>query len=127
MHKNEAITISIANALNGLKILLTTENNAKIHLLATIIVVILAAILQLSLINWLFLLLAIFLVWITEAINTSLEYLFDLIQPDLDPKVKIGKDISAGAVLLSSIFSVIIGITILGPPIISGLITVFTK
>jgi len=41
--------------------------------------------------------------------------MFDLIQPEIDPKVKIGKDISAGAVLLSSILSVIIGLLILGP------------
>jgi len=115
MHKNKAILKSIQNAFSGIGSLIKSENNSKIHLTATILVLVLAIFLNLPIIHWVFLIFAIFIVWITEAINTSIEYMFDLIQPEIDPKVKIGKDISAGAVLLSSILSVIIGLLILGP------------
>lgn len=127
MHKNKAFLKSVLNAFSGIKNLIETENNSKIHLTVTIIVLVLAALLNLPVVHWVFLILVIFIVWITEAINTSIEHLFDLIQPELDPKVKIGKDIAAGAVLLSSSLSVIIGILILGPPLIKSLIQIFVK
>ena len=126
MHKNKAILKSIQNAFSGIGSLIKSENNSKIHLTATILVLVLAIFLNLPIIHWVFLIFATFIVWITEAINTSIEYMFDLIQPEIDPKVKIGKDISAGAVLLSSILSVIIGLLILGPPLIN-LIQLFVK
>lgn len=122
MHKNNHILTSVRNAFNGIKICILTEKNAKFHVLATILVILVASFLRLPLINWLFLALAISLVWIAELFNSSLEYLFDLIQPEIDPRVKIGKDLSAAAVLLSSIFSVIVGILILGPPILQALL-----
>ncbi len=122
MHKNNHFLISVRNAVNGIKTCILTEKNAKFHLLATILVILVASFLRLPLINWLFLALAISLVWIAELFNSSIEYLFDLIQPEIDPLVKMGKDLSAAAVLLSAIFSLIVGILILGPPILQALL-----
>lgn len=122
MHKNNHFLTSVRNAFNGIKIFILTEKNVKFHLLATILVILVASFLRLPLINWLFLALAISLVWIAELFNSSLEYLFDFVQPEIDPRVKMGKDMSAAAVLLSAIFSLIVGILILGPPIIQALL-----
>ena len=61
--------------------------------------------------------LAITLVWFAELINTAFEKLTDIIQPELHPKAKIIKDLAASAVLITAIFSVIIGLVILGPKI----------
>ena len=54
-----------------------------------------------------------------EALNTAIERLCDKIEPNKDDKIKIIKDIAAGAVLLSSIFSATVGAIIFIPHIIS--------
>lgn len=125
MYKNKRFITSFNNALNGLKTCVVYEKNARFHLIATIIVLSVATLLRLSKIDWLFLFLAISLVWISELINSSVESLFDLLQPEIDPRVKIGKDLSAAAVLISALFSVIVGILTLGPPIFQKLTEFF--
>lgn len=125
MYKNKRFITSFNNALNGLKTCVVNEKNARFHLIATIIVLSVATLLRLSKIDWLFLFLAISLVWISELINSSFESLFDLLQPEIDPRVKIGKDLSAAAVLISALFSVIVGILTLGPPIFQKLTEFF--
>jgi diacylglycerol kinase (ATP) len=50
-----------------------------------------------------------------EGINTSIERLCDEIEPNLNSKIRIIKDVSAGAVLISSIISAIIGMVIFFP------------
>lgn len=117
MHKNGSIVNSFKNAFYGLFSLLKTENNAKIHLIATITVLLISSFLPLSVFEWIFIMLAIFLVWIAELFNTSLEYLFNLVEPNTNPVVKTGKDMSAAAVLLTALFSVIVGVLILLPEI----------
>lgn len=118
MHKNDSIFLSFFNALIGLRQCIRSEKNAKFHLIATLFVILTASLLHLSLMNWLFLLLAISLVWITELFNTAIEYLFDFLEPEIDPRVKFAKDISSAAVLIASLFSFIVGILIIVPPII---------
>lgn len=125
MYKNKRFITSFNNALNGLKTCVVNEKNARFHLIATIIVLSVATLLRLSKIDWLFLFLSIILVWISELINSSFESLFDLLQPEIDPRVKIGKDLSAAAVLISALFSVIVGILTLGPPIFQKLTEFF--
>lgn len=122
MHKNVGFFSSISNAFSGIKKCISSENNAKFHLAATILVIAAAILLQLSLTHWLFVLVAISLVWITELLNTAIEYLFDVSHPDLDPRVKYAKDISSGAVLIAALFSVIIGIMIFAPPLLYTII-----
>ena len=61
--------------------------------------------------------LAITLVWFAELINTAIEKLTDIIQPEFHPKAKIIKDLTASAVLITAIFSIIIGLLIFGPKI----------
>jgi diacylglycerol kinase len=108
---------SFANALNGIAALVRSEVHAKIHLLATILVILLSIYLELSRIEFLLILVAIGLVWICEAINTAIEETINLIQPNQHPIAGKIKDIAAGAVLFAAILAAIIGICILGPPL----------
>jgi diacylglycerol kinase len=86
-----------------------TENNAKVHLLATIIVLTAGYYFQLARTEWLWIVAAIALVWITELVNTAIEKLVDLVSPDFDPRAGAIKDLAAGAVLLAALAAVVIG------------------
>lgn len=115
--KNRSFRFSLQHALEGLASLVKNEQNARYHLIATILVLLLASFLDLTITNWILLLVVIFLVWIAELINTSLEYLYDLVRPEIDPLVKLGKDMAAAAVLLTAALSIVVGLLILGPAI----------
>lgn len=65
------------------------------------------------------LLLAIGLVWVAEGLNTALEYLADAAVPQSDPLVRNAKDVSAGAVLLAAVIASLVGLCVLGPPLVS--------
>ncbi|MEK6205863.1 MAG: diacylglycerol kinase family protein, partial [Amylibacter sp.] len=86
----------------------------RIHLLATVLVLISAWVLDVSRQDWLWLILAIALVWISEAVNTAIEYLCDVVSPEISENVKRTKDIAAGVVLIAAFAAVIIGISVFG-------------
>lgn len=52
-----------------------------------------------------------------ELMNSALEAAIDLASPDLHPLAKYAKDAAAGAVLVSALFSVVVGVWLLGPPL----------
>jgi diacylglycerol kinase len=91
------------------------ENNAKVHLLATVVVLLAGYYFRLSPNEWLWIVAAIALVWITEAVNTAIEKLVDLVSPHFDPRAGAIKDLAAGAVLLAALAAVIIGLLIFWP------------
>ena len=111
-------------AFSGVNYLFRTQPNALIHLLATILVCCVALYVQVSLIEWAILILTISLVWITEMINTAIEAVVDLSCPQRNPLAKTAKDVSAAAVLMSALASVLIGLIVLGPPLWEKIITV---
>ena len=80
-------------------------------------VVLVSFLLQISLVEWAVLLVCILVVLALEAVNSALEYLTDLVSPNYHPLAGKAKDMAAGAVLLASIGSVIIGLLLLGPKI----------
>jgi diacylglycerol kinase (ATP) len=108
---------SFRYAFAGVRALFATEPHAWVHLVATVAVVSLAAMLGLAAADWCWLVLAIGLVWVAEAFNTALESLADATAPDPDPRVGRAKDVAAGAVLLASMAAAIIGFLVLGPPL----------
>ncbi len=83
----------------------------------------LGLLLNLSLIEWAILALTIGFVLVTEMLNTVAEMAMDYATPEFNPQVKIVKDIAAGAVLIAALTSVIVGLLILGPPLLAWLIT----
>ena len=64
---------------------------------------------------------AIAAVWIAEAFNTVIEMLVDIVEPTYTPQAKRAKDVAAAAVLITSVGSAILGVIILGPPLMDAL------
>ena len=111
---------SIRNALAGWWYVIRTQKNAWIHALATGMVVIMASWLRVSMRDWSVLILTIAMVWTAEFLNTALEIVVDLASPKLHPLARAGKDVGAAAVLIAALSSIIIGLLILGPPLVSN-------
>ena len=104
-------------AFNGLAVLLKTQHNAWLHLLATLVVVALGVSLQVSWMEWCLLTLAISQVWIAEGLNTAVEYLADAVTLEQHPLIGKAKDVAAGAVLLSAVGAAIVGAAVFYPHI----------
>jgi diacylglycerol kinase (ATP) len=105
------------HAFAGWLYVIRTQQNAWIHLLATLCVVALAAWLRLPLRDWAVLILAVAIVWMAEFLNTALEAVVDLASPERHPLGKVGKDVGAAAVLVAAFSAAILGFLILGPPL----------
>ena len=109
---------SFRYAFDGFKTLLAEQHNARLHLLATLLVFALAAMLELAAEKWLWLVLAVVLVWAAEAMNSALEYLANAAVPEQDPLIRKAKDVAASAVLITALGATIIGAVILLPPLL---------
>ena len=103
---------SFACAFRGITALLRSEVHARIHLVATIVVLYLGWWLDISAGEWIAIVLAIGIVWVAEALNTAIEYVADLAHPDEHPEVKKLKDLAAAAVLFASIAALVVGILV---------------
>ena len=106
---------SVGFALRGVATLIRTQPNARIHLVAMILVIVAGLALSVGAGEWALLAFAIGLVWTAEAANTALEALANRITTDIDPQIRRAKDIAAGSVLLASITASAIGFLVLGP------------
>lgn len=109
---------SVNHALDGISYVTEKERNFKIEIIIGIVVSILGIYLNISKEEWLILILTISHVLTFEMINTALERAVDLVTKEYQELAKISKDVSAGAVLIASLFSVIIGIIIFLPKLI---------
>ena len=99
---------SMAIAWSGIIQLIKAENNAKIHLISTIFVIIVGLKLDFISVEWLWISLAIAGVWVAELINSALEKIIDLVSPDQHPLAKKAKDYAAGAVLVMAIWAIVV-------------------
>lgn len=104
-------------AFHGLWYALRTQRNVRVHLAAAIVVTIAGVLLRVSALGFAMLYVAIAGVFIAEMFNTVVEICVDLAQPEQHPLAKIAKDVAAGAVLLSAMLAVVIGLFVLGPPL----------
>lgn len=111
--------IGFKHAIRGIYKAIEFELNMKIHVVCMLIVLFTGIWLSITVIEWLFILIAIALVLVTELINTSIEKLTDVLFKERDEQARNIKDISAGAVLVAAIFAAIIGIIIFLPKIIN--------
>lgn len=118
MSKLHSFPNSFSYALQGIKTALKNEPNFRIQIVIALIAVILGFVLKIEKAEWLAMIIVIFLVLILELINTTLEALVDIVSPQIHPQAKTAKDVSAAAVLFSSILSAIVGIIIFLPKII---------
>ena len=105
-------------AFAGILYTLKTQRNAQIHLMIAVAIILLGVILDLSRTDWAILALATGFVIAAEMLNTATEAAMDFSTREFNPQVKIVKDVAAGAVLVSAITAVIVGLFILGPPLL---------
>lgn len=103
---------SFLNAFRGVFFMLTSERNFQLEVLALFINIFLIFYLKLSNIDTIFILIVCIGVLVAEIFNTAIEKICDIIQPEFDKRIGFIKDISAGAVTLMAILSVIVGILV---------------
>lgn len=102
-------------AFEGLAFMLRTQHNAWLHLIATLVVIAAGFFLQVRAGDWRWLVAAVTLVWLAEALNTAFEHLCDAVRPEFHISVKRAKDIAAAAVLICAIGAAAIGALTLLP------------
>ena|SRR5688572_10483287 len=119
MSTRHSIAKSFGFAFNGLKEAFKNERNFRVQFVFAIIAIVLAFVFNLSTVEWAILLLTIAIVLILELINTSIEMVVDIISPEIQEKAKIAKDVSASAVFIASVTSVLIGAIIFLPKLLS--------
>ena len=95
--------------------LLRSEHNARIHAVATVLVVTAGVLCQLERWEWGLVSAAIGLVWTAEALNASLEQLGDAISRAPHPAIGRAKELAAGAVLASALGAAGLGLVVFGP------------
>ncbi|MDZ4076279.1 MAG: diacylglycerol kinase family protein [Hylemonella sp.] len=106
---------SFRYALAGLRTLLLTQHNAWLHAAATVLVTGAGLYFGLSLAEWCWLVLAMTMVWMAEALNTALEFLADAVTQEFHPLILQAKDVAAAAVLIAAIGALVIGLLVFGP------------
>jgi diacylglycerol kinase (ATP) len=106
---------SFTHALRGIRLVLVSQHNARIHAAATSLVVVTGLVLDVSRYEWLALLFAVVSVWTAEALNTAFEALCDVASPQFHPLVARAKDVAAGAVLLCAAGAVVTAGLVFGP------------
>lgn len=96
-------------AIEGILWAVKTQRHMLFHLVAAILVLLAALVLQLTLQEFALLALAVTLVLFAELVNTAIEVVVDLVSPDYHPLAQRAKDIAAGAVLLASVAAIVLG------------------
>ena len=112
---------SFKYAFAGLWTMLKSQHNAWVHAFASFVVISLGFLFIVSASDWCLLTLAIMAVWTAEALNTAFEFLADVASPDFHPLVKKAKDVAAGAVLISALGALVIGLLVFCPHILKAL------
>lgn len=112
---------SFTHAFRGMVVLVREQHNARLHLLATLLVIVAGWLCAITAMEWAVLALAIGGVWMAEALNTALEYLADALHPEQHPLIRNAKDVAAAAVLLFALCAAVAGCLIFAPYLRSGI------
>jgi len=108
---------SVSHAVSGIAYTVKTQRNMQIHVAFTVLVLLATWWLQIPRADVLLVFFSIALVVSLELVNTAIESVVDLATAEWDSKAKVAKDASAGAVLVAAVLSVVIGFSVLGPPL----------
>jgi len=109
---------SFGFALTGMKELIKSEQNARIHLFISICVIIAGFLFRISATEWCIVALCIGLVFAAEAFNTVIENIVDHLFPHKHETARLAKDIAAGAVLFCALMAVVCGVIIFLPKLL---------
>jgi diacylglycerol kinase (ATP) len=110
---------SFACAIEGIRVLLATQANARIHAMAVVVVVAAGWYFRITRMEWCAVVASIGLVLTAEGINTAIETVVDLVSPERHPLACRAKDVAAGAVLLAALTAGIIGLLVFGPRVLT--------
>jgi len=124
-YENRNLLASVRCASQGLWHVLRSERNARYHVIAAFLVLVLSAWLRLPALGWCLVIVAITLVFVGEMLNTVVERLVDLSVSTPHPLAGQAKDVAAGAVLVASVAAALIGILVLVPPLWERLSVLF--
>ena len=113
--KEKPLLKTLSYGFNGILYTLKYERNMVIHFLVMILVIIAGIVFKITFVEWGVCFVLFALVLSLELMNTALENVVDLVTEEKKAKAKVAKDAAAGAVLVSAIFAVIIGISIFLP------------
>ncbi|GHO91578.1 diacylglycerol kinase [Reticulibacter mediterranei] len=106
---------SFGYAFQGLWYALSTQRNARVHAVIATLATVLGIVLRISAVEFAIIFIAIAGVFVAEMFNTVFELCVDLTSPEYHPLAKIAKDVAAGAVLVSAMLAIVIGLFIFGP------------
>lgn len=103
---------SFGYAVKGIITLIGTQPHARLHLLATILVVSAGFGVHLRRWEWVVILLCIGMVWMAEALNTAIEYLSDEVTLERRDRIGKAKDVAAGGVLITAVVSIAVAVLV---------------
>ena len=116
--KNRELMSSLDFAVSVLITTFKEERNMRKHAVSAILVILAGLVFQVSVTEWLFLLLSISLVIAFEIVNSAIENVVDLASDyHFSMLAKNAKDMAAGAVLFVSGFALLTGLIIFVPKI----------
>ena len=116
-----SLTRSLSHAVRGLRLCFGSERNFRIHVAAGLLAV--SASFALPMLTWqrVIVWFVVMIVLVLELINSSIERVVDLVKPQLHERAGEIKDLMAGAVLLASLFAVLIGLIMFLPSVLLAL------
>src|SRR3712207_5447195 len=117
MKGQQGVARSFEHAYRGLIYAVRTQRNMRFHVVVAAAVLLVALLVGVSKLELAVLILVILFVFVTEMFNTAMEFAVDLVTKEYHPLAKLAKDVSAGAVLVSSIGAVLVGYLILADKI----------
>jgi diacylglycerol kinase len=121
MGKNQKISTfwrSLGQAFRGILYSWKTQSHLRFHILAAAIVILAAWWFKLTRWEWVVLILTIGSVVAAEVMNTAVEIVVDLAQPNFHPLAGMAKDVAAGAVLVTAFQAIVVGILLFGQPLL---------
>ena len=114
--KKRAVRLqSLAHALRGVDHLVRTRPRARVHLLAALLVLAVGLYVRLSGAEWLWITVAIALVWSAAALSVAFELLADILHPRRHPGIGRAKDVASAAVLIAVVGAAIVGVLVFLP------------
>lgn len=121
VRRARSVAQSFRFAGEGLVWALRSQRNLRIHFFLAILVLLLAAVVQLRRLQLAVLTLTIIVVLVAELLNTAVEAATDLLSPEYDEVARIAKDVAAGAVLVSAVGAVVVGVLLFYEPLMVAL------
>ena len=106
---------SQGHARSGIRLIFKNERNFRIDLIIALIVIAFGFVFRISHTDWIAISLVISMVLVSETVNSAIEALCDTVSLEYKVNIKYAKDVSAGAVLVSVLLSIVTGLIVFIP------------